>query len=319
MNLFPVAASTNAAAIDGIFWGLAAFSAVILLVVFGLIWVFAIRFRRGSKADRTPMTALVSREFEIGWTAGALFLALFMFWWAASAQVPLLIPPKDALEVHVVGRQWMWKIQHEGGAREINALHAPLGQPIKLVMTSQDTIHDFYVPAFRMKQDILPGRYTQEWFKATRLGTFPIECAEYCGTDHSKMGGEVTIMTPDAYARWAAVQPQAGTEVVRGQQIYTRLGCGGCHGAGAGVAQRGPSLFGVYGSAVRLADGRTVTADETWLHGMIVEPDRNALAGWPNVMPSYAGQVDEEGLIDLIAYLRTLRPGLGPTRGGAPA
>ena len=318
MNLFPLAASTNAGAVDRIFWGLFAFAGAILLVVFGLIWIFSIRFRRGSGADRRPLSALVSREFEIGWTAGALFLALFMFWWAASAQAPILIPPRDAMEVHVVGRQWMWKVQHPGGAREINALHAPLGRPVKLVMTSQDVIHDFYVPAFRMKQDVLPGRYTQEWFQATRLGTFPIECAEYCGTDHSRMGGVVTVMSPEDYARWEAVQPQAGSDVTRGQALYTHLGCGGCHGAGAGIAQRGPGLFGVYGSTVRQADGRTAVADETWLRGAIVDPERHALAGWPPAMPSYAGQLDEEGLIDLIAWLKTLRPGLGPTR-GAPA
>ena len=210
--------------------------------MFGLIWVFAIHYRRGSNARRGPLPQIVSREFEIGWTAGALFLALFLFWWAASANLSALVPPKNALEVHVVAKQWMWKIEHPSGAREIDALHAPLGVPVKLIMTSQDTIHDFYVPAFRMKQDVLPGRYTQEWFTASKLGTYRIECAEYCGTDHAEMGGLVTVMTPDQYAKWTALQPQAGTPAVRGagdlrQAGLRRLPRGGRSGGGAAGAE----------------------------------------------------------------------------------
>ncbi len=315
MRLFPVAASTNAQAVDLIFWGLFALSAVIGLTVIALIWVFGIRFRRGSAANRAPLAAAVGREFEIGWTAGALFLALFIFWWAASSQLRTLVPPANALEVHVVGRQWMWKVQHAGGAREINALHAPLGRPVRLIMTSQDTIHDFYVPAFRMKSDVLPGRWTQTWFEATKLGTFPIECAEYCGADHSTMGGTVTVMTPEAFARWQAVQPLAGSDVARGQAHYARLGCGGCHGAG-GRGPRGPSLYGLYGSRVSLADGRTVVADDAWLAEVLVHPERNVVAGWPAAMPSYADALDPEGVIDVVAYLKTLRPGLGPAVAG---
>lgn len=310
MRVFPVEASTGAHAVDQIFWLLFALSAAIIGLVIVLIWVFAIRFRKGSRANREALPAIISRQFEIGWSAGALFLALFIFWWAASAQLGTLVPPADAMEVHVVGRQWMWKVQHAGGAREINALHAPIGRPVKLIMTSQDTIHDFYVPAFRMKTDVLPGRYTQAWFQATKTGEFPIFCAEYCGTDHSMMGGVVTVMTPQDYARWAAVQPQAGSDVMRGQAHYARLGCGGCHGAGQGGA-RGPSLYGVYGSRMRLADGRTVVADEAWLRDSLIHPERNVVAGWPAAMPSYAGQLDEEGLIDLVSYLKTLRPQLG--------
>ena len=311
MRLFPIAASKGAQEVDLIFWGLFALSAAIGLIVIALIWVFGVRYRRGSKANRAALPLVVGREFEIGWTAGALFLALFIFWFAASAQLKTQSPPANALEVHVVGRQWMWKIQHAGGAREINALHAPLGRPVKLIMTSQDTIHDFYVPAFRMKSDVLPGRWTQTWFQATRLGDFPIACAEYCGTDHSTMGGVVTVMTPEAFARWAAVQPLAGSDVTRGQAHYARLGCGGCHGAGGGGV-RGPSLYGVYGSRVRLADGRVVTADDTWLQEVLVHPERNVVAGWPAAMPSYADALDPEGVVDLVAYLKTLRPGLDP-------
>lgn len=317
-------ASTSAVRVDGIFLLLSAMSVAVILLVGGLVTVFAIRYRRGSRANRADMPAALSSEFEIGWTAATFFLFLFIFWWVTSAQLTSTTPPKDALEIHVVGKQWMWKTQHPTGAREIDALHVPVGRPVKLVMTSQDTIHDFYVPAFRMKQDVLPGRYTQEWFQATKTGVYPIECAEYCGTDHAKMGGLVTVMSPQDYARWTAAQPNADTLANQGARLYARLGCANCHGgeasAGAGPAGgrgpggvQGPSLAGLYGSKVRLTDGRIVTADEAYLHDSLVQPERYPVAGWPAAMPSYARAVDEEELVELVAYLKSLsaRPGEG--------
>ena len=302
-GLFPVEASVGARSVDAIFWGLTAISTAIVLLVVTLVVVFAIRYRRGSKAKRGDLPEIVNRELEIGWTAGALFLAVFIFWWAASSQLTSLTPPKNALEIHVVGKQWMWKTQHPGGAREINALHAPLGAPVKLIMTSQDVIHDFYVPAFRMKTDVLPGRYTQVWFNATRLGAFPIFCAEYCGTDHSRMGGQVTVMRPEDYARWASANIQGGSLAEQGSAVYARLGCGACHGGPAA-----PSLAGLYGSRVSMADGRTLTADEGYLHDAVTQPDKLRLGGWPPSMPSYERAADEEDLVALVAYLKSLHP-----------
>lgn len=303
LDVFPGEASTAARGVDIIFWGLTAFSAAIVLTVVTLIVVFAIRYRRGSSAKRGELPDLIGREFEIGWTVGALFLAVFIFWWAASNQLTALTPPKDAMEVHVVGKQWMWKLQHASGAREINALHVPIGRPVKLILTSQDVIHDFYVPAFRMKTDVLPGRYTQEWFQATKTGTFPIFCAEYCGTDHSRMGGEVTVMRPEDYARWTAAQPNGDDLAAQGGRLYAQLGCGSCHGG-----KDAPDLDGLYGSQVRLADGKLLTADESYLHDVVTAPERFPLAGWPQAMPSYAKAADEEDLVALTAYLKSLKP-----------
>ena len=195
-------ASTHAERVDHIFYGLLLLSGSTMLVVFAFIVILAIRYRRGSAAKRGPLPEIVSREFEIGWTSATLFLFAFLFWWAASADLNSLAAPADALEIHVVAKQWMWKTQHPNGAREINALHVPVGKPVRLVMTSQDVIHSFFVPAFRVKQDVVPGRDTEIWFQATKTGVFPLLCAEYCGTDHSMMRGRIVVMRPEDYAEW---------------------------------------------------------------------------------------------------------------------
>src|SRR3954453_446644 len=204
----PEVASTQAAETDTIYFALLALSGVIILVVAALIVVFSIRYRRGSKAERGAMPAVMSRQFEIGWTSATLFLALFIFWWVSSTQLSALVAPKDALEIHVVAKQWMWKTQHANGAREINELHVPIDTPVRLVMTSEDAIHSFFVPAFRMKKDVLPGRYTETWFQATKIGVFHLFCAEYCGSEHSRMAGRIVVVPKEAYSQWVAAQPQ---------------------------------------------------------------------------------------------------------------
>ena len=311
-GVFPVEASTLAAHTDHIFFGLLAISATIIALVLALVVGFSIRYRKGSKANRAEMPEVMSREFEIGWTAATFFLFLFIFWWVGSSQLQNWNPPANAEEVHVVAKQWMWKIQYPNGVREIDSLHAPVGTPVRLVMTSQDAIHSFYVPAFRMKQDVLPGRYTQTWFNATKPGVYPLECAEYCGTDHSRMLGEITVMSPADYGRWVAAQPQPDDLAAQGSRLYAQLGCGSCHGPGVPAANA-PNLHGLYGSQVTLADGRVVTADESFLREAIVLPDQHVPAGYAPVMPSYAKAVDEPGLVTLVAYLKTLstRPGGG--------
>ena len=195
-------ATTHAVRVDQIFYGLLVLSGLTLLLVFSLVLVLAIRYRRGSAAKRGPLPEIVSREFEIGWTTATLFLFAFLFWWAASADLSSLSAPANALEMHVVAKQWMWKTQHPNGAREINALHIPVDKPVRLVMTSQDVIHSFFVPAFRVKQDVVPGRETEIWFRATKTGVFPLLCAEYCGTDHSMMRGRIMVMRQEDYADW---------------------------------------------------------------------------------------------------------------------
>jgi cytochrome c oxidase subunit 2 len=308
-RLTPVEASSEAAHTDAIFWGLMALAIAIILLVVGLIVGFSIRYRRGSNAPRGPLPDLMAREVEVGWTVATLMLALFIFWWAASAQFRQLIPPKDALEIHVVAKQWMWKTQHPSGAREINALHAPIGVPVKLVMTSQDVIHSFYVPAFRMKQDLIPGRYAQTWFKATKTGTFDLFCAQYCGLDHSRMVGQVIVLSQPDYAKWAEQQPNGDTLAQQGKAIYEALSCSGCHAPGATV--RAPVLAGLYGRPVALASGAVVRADEDYLRDAIVLPQKDVVAGYQPVMPSYRTVLKEDDLVTLIAYLKSLPPTSG--------
>ena len=305
LPVFPVEAATRAVDTDHIFLWLVVASGLVIALVGGLGVVFSVRYRKGSKASRAPLPEIVSREFEIGWTAATLFLFLFIFWFASSSQLTGLKAPKGALEVHVVAKQWMWKVQHPSGAREIDALHAPLGVPVRLVMTSQDAIHSFFVPAFRMKQDVLPGRYTETWFKATKLGTYPLLCAEYCGTDHSEMRGEVTVMTPEDYGRWSAAQPQPDNLAGQGGALFAHLGCASCHGPRA-PGRVAPDLHGVYGSRVLLADGRVVVADEDYIRDSIVLPDKDVVAGYPPIMPSFSKSTDEESLVALVAYVKSL-------------
>ena len=311
-GVFPVEASTLAAHTDHIFFGLLAISVAVIALVLALVIGFSVHYRKGSNADRSELPEVMSREFEIGWTAATFFLFLFIFWWVGSSQLTNWNPPKNAIEVHIVAKQWMWKVQYPNGVREIDSLHAPVGAPVRLVMTSQDVIHSFFVPAFRMKQDVLPGRYTQTWFNATKPGVYALECAEYCGTDHSRMGGVVTAMTPADYGRWLAAQPQPDDLAAQGAKLFSQLGCGACHGPDVPAANA-PSLHGLYGSQVTLADGRTLTADESFLREAIVLPDQHVPAGYQAVMPSYAKAVDEPGLVELVAYLKTLstRPAAG--------
>ena len=310
LSIFPSEASTLAVHTDRIFFGLLAVSVAVIALVTTLVVVFSIRYRKGSKASRADLPEVMSREFEIGWTAATAFLFLFIFWWVGSSQLSGLHAPRNAIEMHVVAKQWMWKTQHTGGAREIDALHVPVGIPVRLVMTSQDVIHSFYVPAFRIKQDVLPGRYTETWFQASKPGVYPIYCAEYCGTDHSAMLGEVTAMTPEAYGRWTVTQPEADDLAGQGKALFARLGCASCHGPQA-AGRVAPNLNGVYGSHVLLSDGRIVTADEGYIRDSIVLPDKDVAAGYPPIMPSFSKSVDEEGLVSLVAYVRSLSSSSG--------
>ncbi|MGH6971741.1 MAG: cytochrome c oxidase subunit II, partial [Caulobacteraceae bacterium] len=247
----------------------------------------------------------VSHEVEIGWTSATAFLFLFLFWWTATSELHLQLPPPTAFEIHVVAKQWMWKVEQPSGVREIDTLHAPLGVPVKLVMTSQDVIHSFSVPAFRLKQDVVPGRYTEMTFQATQAGTFELYCDQYCGLDHAHMIGKVIVMAPADYARWAAAQPQEGGLAAQGEKIFVSSGCGGCHGDGAAV--HAPSLNGLYGSTIPLSDGRFVTANETYIHDCILNPHKNVPAGYAPIMPSFENVLSEEQLVPLIAYIKSLK------------
>jgi cytochrome c oxidase subunit II len=297
-------ATTHAERVDQIFYGLLVLSGLTMLVVFALIITLAIRYRRGSDAKRGPLPKIISRELEIGWTSATLFLFAFLFWWAASADLGSLAAPAGALEIHVVAKQWMWKTQQPNGAREINALHIPVDKPVRLVMTSQDVIHSFFVPAFRVKQDVVPGREAEIWFQATKTGVFSLLCAEYCGTDHSMMRGRIIVMRQEDYADWLAKQPEGDDLAHVGAKLFVARGCSGCHADASKV--HAPKLVGLYGRSVQLSDGRQVKADDGYIRDSILQPKRDITAGYQPVMPSYAGLLDDGEIQSLTAYIRSL-------------
>ena len=301
---FTTEASDYAVRVDHLFYLESAISVAVVLLVSGLIVVFFALYYRGSPTPRGAVPERKSRELEIGWTAATLFSFLFLFWWAASDQLTALVPPKNPLEIHVVAKQWMWRIQHPSGAREIDELHVPAHTDVRLAMTSQDVIHDLYLPALRLKQDILPDRYTYLWFNATRTGIFHFTCAEFCGTDHSVMAGRLVLQSPQDYARWTAAQPQGDDLAHQGSALFHTLGCSGCHAPGSTV--HAPDLHGLYGRAVQLADGRTLSADEAYLRDCILAPEKNRVAGFPPIMPNFTGTVSEGQVVELVAYLKSL-------------
>ena len=305
-DLFPDSASTLAGQVDLLYFVLVALSVVFATGVFAALIFFAIRYRRGASVDRSDPLIEDSR-LEITWTIIPLILGLAIFAWNAVVYFESRRFPEDALEVSVVGKQWMWKLQHSNGKSEINELHVPVGEPIKLTMISQDVIHSFYVPAFRIKQDVLPGRYTTTWFEATETGEYHLFCAEYCGTEHSLMIGQVVVMEPVQYQAW--LSGGVGNEPldVAGGRLFQQLGCESCHRANN--EGRGPSLVGVYGSEVELANGDTVTADDGYLRESILTPNAKVVAGFEPVMPTYQGQLSEEEIVQLIAYIKSLSGG----------
>ncbi len=305
LRLFPEEASTQAPATDTLFLILVIVSAAIITLVLSLVIAFSLRYRRGTGANRGSLRPLISRQFEIGWTAGTFFLALFLFWWSGSTDLSTLLPPRDAMEIHVVGKQWMWKTQHSNGAREINALHVPVDEPVRLVMTSEDVIHSFYVPGFRIKRDVLPGRYTETWFHATKTGTFHLFCTQYCGTQHSRMIGEIVVMPKDDFSKWLTAQPHIADIPKEGAALFASLGCAGCHEGNSNV--HAPPLQGVYGSRVQLSDGRAVTADDAYIRESILEPEKDVVAGFKPLMPSFEGLVGDDEILRLTAYIRSLK------------
>lgn len=306
--LSPEQASTMAGRIDLFYWVLVALSLLFIIPIAGAIIYLSIKYRAGANVDRSnPLETDI--RLEMTWIVVPLALSLGVFVWSSLLYMDLIRPPDNALQINIVGRQWMWKAQHPTGQGEINTLHVPLGQPVKLIMTSQDVIHSFYVPAFRIKQDVLPGRYTETWFEASKVGTYNLFCAEYCGTEHSLMGGSIIVMEPTAYQEWLStggINPSASQQspVAQGAGLFQQLGCIGCHNPSGGGA--GPSLVGVFGKEQPLEGGQTVTVDENYVRESIVEPQAKIAAGYQPVMPSYKGQISEEQIMNLIEYIKSL-------------
>jgi cytochrome c oxidase subunit II len=305
LELLPEQASTQAPGVDTVYLVLVAISAAIILMVVALVLTFSLRYRRGTRAERGPLRELVAREFEIGWTSATFFLFLFLFWFTATAQFTTLVPPKNAMQVHIFGKQWMWKMQHANGAREIDTLHVPVNVPVRLILTSEDVIHSFFVPAFRIKRDVLPGRYLETWFEATKTGTYHIFCTQFCGTQHSRMVGSVVVMPKEEFAKWLRAQPEGDEIAKQGETLFIALGCAGCHVNSTAI--HAPDLSGIYGRPVHLNDGRVVVADDAYIHDKILKPDKDIPAGYKPDMPSFDGLVNESEILQLTAYIRSLK------------
>lgn len=301
--LFPAEASTIAPYTDALYFFLVAISVVGLVFVGLLILYFSLRYRR----DRNPVATQVegSTILEATWTIIPLGLFLVTFVWGGLLYFRIYDPPANSMNIYVVGKQWMWKAEHPGGQHEINALHVPIGQPIQLTMISQDVFHSFSIPDFRVKREVIPGRYSTVWFQATDPGTYHIFCTQYCGTLHSGMIGEVTAMTPADYKKWLDESTSGMSLAQNGERLFASMGCNACHSGNA--AARGPNLAGVYGSKLTLTDGSQVVVNDAYLRDSILNPSQHVTAGYSPIMPTYQGQISEDGLIDLVEYIKQLQ------------
>lgn len=299
-DLLPADASTGATRLDSLALCLLLLTGAVALAVLALLIGFATHYRAGSHAVRESRPRRTG--IEIAWTVTPLLLFLGLYVWGAVDYVALYRPDPAAMQVFVVAKQWMWEAEHRNGRREIGELHLPAGRPVEVVLASQDVIHSFFVPAFRVKQDAVPGRYTEISFTPSRAGVYHLFCAEYCGTDHARMRGRVVVLPPADFARWLAEGPRQPGIAARGFSLYRRYGCSGCHDAGSAV--HAPDLTGLLGRRVHLRDGRELTADQAYIRDSILLPRKDVVAGYAPIMPSFAGQISEEDLLAIIEYIR---------------
>jgi cytochrome c oxidase subunit 2 len=315
LPLFPEQASQQAGQVDAVYFFLVAVTAFFSLLIATLVVVFAVKYRR-RRGNEIGVPIHGSLALELVWTIIPFLIVMVMFGWGAKVFFDLYRPPAGAMEIYVVGKQWMWKIQHMDGHREINELHVPVGRPVKLIMGSEDVLHSFFIPAFRVKADVIPGRYNTLWFTATKAGTYHLFCAEYCGTKHSGMIGSVIAMEPADFQAWLSGGSGEDSPVAAGAKLFTDLACVTCHQQES--QGRGPALQNLFGQPVTLQDGRTVVADEAYIRESIVNPQAKVVAGFQPLMPTFQGLVTEEQLLQLIAYVRSLtKP--APAAGTAPA
>jgi cytochrome c oxidase subunit 2 len=315
--LYPEQASSTAERVDALFLFQLAITSAMGVLISCLIIYFVVRYRRRPTAATPRITGSI--PLELAWSIVPLIIFLVMFVWGAEIFLNVAQPPPDAMEIFVVGKRWMWKFQHQTGQREINEIHVPLGRPVKLTLTSEDVIHDLFVPAFRTKIDVLPGRYVHTWFQATKPGRYHLFCSQYCGTNHSGMVGWVTVQEPSDFSDWLTSHAE-GSLALQGRKLFLKLQCVTCHSANARA--RAPVLEGLFGQPVALQDGRKVVADEAYLRESILNPRAKIVAGWEPIMPTFDGQLadpsedltQEEALIRLLAFLKSLKPGQTPVR-----
>ncbi len=303
----PDQASTIAEGVDHLYYFLTAVDLFFTALIFLTIFYFAVKYRRRSENERPPQIETYL-PLEVLWTVVPLVLCVVMFAWGSSLFIENSRPPVAATEIFVIGKQWMWHLQHGNGKREINELHVPVNQPIVLTMTSEDVIHDFFVPAFRVKKDVLPKRYTSIWFQATKTGKYHFFCNQYCGMGHAQMIGWVYVMEPKDYEDWLRGGVRGKTMAEAGAVLYEQLGCITCHGTG-----KGPPFVGVYGQPVKLSGGQAIIADDAYLRESILDPTAKIVAGYQPIMPTFRGQVSEEQVLQLIAYIKSL--GMEPSVG----
>ncbi|MBI2186797.1 MAG: cytochrome c oxidase subunit II [Acidobacteria bacterium] len=318
--LFPEQASTLAPEVDALYFFVTAVTAFFALLVVMAVVIFAIKYRDRT-GDRVGAPIIGSIGLELSWTIIPFFISMAIFGWSTVVFFHLVRAPDQTLEIYSTGKQWMWRFQHIDGQSEINELHVPLGRPVKVIFTSEDVLHSLYIPAFRVKADAIPGRYSSVWFTPTKVGEYHLFCAEYCGTKHSGMIGRVVVMEPNEHQAWLSGGGGLSMQA-RGEQLFQQLGCASCHlpdGSG-----RGPALPGRFGTQETLANGATVTVNDTYIRESILTPQMRLVAGYQPVMPTFQGQVNEEGLMSLIEYIKSLptagQPAAAPQAGGtAPA
>jgi cytochrome c oxidase subunit 2 len=318
IQFFPDQASSIAGNVDGLYAFLVAVTAFFSILIAVLIIIFAVKYRRRSEAE-VPKPVHGGLLLEITWSVIPLGLAMVMFAWGASVFFTESRPPADSMEIYVTGKQWMWKIQHMEGQREINELHIPVNRNIKLTMTSEDVIHDFYVPAFRTKSDVVPGRYTTEWFRPTKTGEYHLFCAEYCGTKHSGMVGTVYVLSPEEYQAWLTGGGAQGSLAQKGEALFQQLGCVTCHQSEASRQGRCPNLHGVWGRPQELNNGQVVKVDAGYIRESILNPSAKIVTGYENIMPTFSGLVTEDGIQQLIEYVKSIGPTDNNTGGAGSA
>ncbi len=315
--LFPEQASTFAWQVDYLYFYLILVSVAFTIPIVAAIFFFALKYREKEKFA-TPEEMHGSMVLETVWSIIPFVISMTIFLGGAVVYFNQFTPPADSMDIYVVGKQWMWKVQHETGQREINELHVPVGRNVKLTMTTEDVLHDFDIPAFRTKADVVPGRYTYMWFQATKPGKYHLYCAEYCGLNHSGMGGWVYVMEQRDFDNWLSGNVSGQTPVEMGKDLFeTRLGCASCHAGGP--QQRGAKLEGVYNTQVKLVGGDTVLADDNYIRNSIINPAGQVVEGYQPIMPTFKGQVTEEQLNALVAYIKSLSPNAVAAPGARPA
>jgi cytochrome c oxidase subunit II len=300
--LYPPEASKIAPQADALFFFMVLVSLVGLTIVILLVLSFSLLYHKRRHPQATQIEG--STLLEATWTIIPLGLFLIMFVWGSLIYFRIYTPPANAMNIYVVGKQWMWKAEHEGGQHEINSLHVPSGRAVQLTLISQDVFHSFSIPAFRVKREAIPGRYTTVWFEATTPGTYHLFCTQYCGTNHSQMIGDIVVLTPDDYKRWLDSSTSGNSLAQDGERLFASLSCNACHNATPEA--RGPNLVGIYGSHVTLNNGQTIAADEGYLRQAILNPSQNVRQGYAPIMPTYQGQISEDGVIALVEYIRNL-------------